>query len=275
MARARLHVPVAPKGATMSETSAQRDEIVRLNGIDVHYEIAGEGEPLLLLHGMTGCAADWAYAGREELARAYRLILVDARGHGRSTNPAPTFQIRQCALDMLALLDHLGIGRCRAIGASLGGGTLLHLATLQPDRVQAMVVVSTARYFPEQARRLMRLVPVENQPAEEWQVMRQRHPRGDEQILALWRHQRSMADSYDDMTFTPPALARITADTLIVAGDRDPLYPVEMAVDLYRAIPRSALWVLPNAGHGPIYLDAAPLFAKTALEFFRAGAAAG
>jgi hypothetical protein len=58
--------------------------------------------------------------------------------------------------------------------------------------------------------------------------MRRRHQLGDEQIVALWEWARSMKDSYDDMNFTPASLARITASTLIVYGDRDPLYPVEV-----------------------------------------------
>ena len=78
-----------------------------------------------------------------------------------------------------------------------------------------------------------------------------------------------MADSHDDMNFTPPLLSKITASTLIVYGDRDFLYPIEMAVDMYRAIPRSTLWVVPNGGHGPVFLDAAPQFVKTALTFLR------
>jgi pimeloyl-ACP methyl ester carboxylesterase len=82
------------------------------------------------------------------------------------------------------------------------------------------------------------------------------------------RHARRK-DSYDDMNFTPASLARITASPLIVDGDRDPLYPVEMAVDMYRAIPRAALWVVPNGGRGPIFFDAAPQFVQTALSFFR------
>jgi pimeloyl-ACP methyl ester carboxylesterase len=188
---------------------------------------------------------------------------------GRSTNPQKTITHRQCALDALALLDHLGIERCRAIGLSMGANTLLHMATLQPDRIQAMVLVSAAMYFPEQARVIMRQVQVENQPQKEWEAMRKRHKLGDEQIMALWEWQRGMKDSYDDMNFTPPALARITASTLIVYGDRDFLYPVEMAVEMYRAIPRSALWVVPNGSHGPVFLEAAPQFVETALAFFR------
>jgi pimeloyl-ACP methyl ester carboxylesterase len=72
------------------------------------------------------------------------------------------------------------------------------------------------------------------------------------------------------MNFTPPSLARIKARTLVVHGDQDPLYPVEMALQLHRAIPRSSLWVVPNGGHGPVFLDAAPRFAETALAFFEA-----
>lgn len=252
-------------------SSDNEGQTVRVNGIELHHEEHGQGEPLLLLHGFTGCAGDWAHAGREQLAQEYRLIAPDARGHGRSTNPERTITHRQCALDTLALLDHLGIGRCKAIGMSMGGNTLLHMATLQPERIEAMVVVSATMYFPEQARKIMAASPVEEQPPEAWEMMRARHKLGDAQILALWEQQRAFKDSHDDMSFTPPSLSRITARTLIVYGDRDPLYPVEMAVEMYRAIPRSALWVVPNGGHGPIFLEAAEGFARAALAFLREG----
>jgi pimeloyl-ACP methyl ester carboxylesterase len=151
-------------------------QAISLNGIELHYQIEGKGEPLLLLHGGTGCHNDWAYSGRDYFVREYRLIKPDARGHGRSTNPDKTITHRQCALDTLALLDHLGIARYRAIGLSMGGNILLHMATLQPQRIAAMVVVSATMYFPAQAREIMRQVPTaENQPLQEWESMRQRH----------------------------------------------------------------------------------------------------
>ena len=115
---------------------------VAVNGISLPYELRREGPPVLLLHGGTGCHADWAYAGREFFERDYRLIIPDARGHGRSTNDQPNITHRQCALDMLALLDHLKIERCKAIGVSMGGNILLHMATMQPERIEAMVIVS-------------------------------------------------------------------------------------------------------------------------------------
>src|SRR5262245_11037411 len=194
------------------------------------YEDRGDGEPRVLLHGFTGCGGDWVHVfDLDEVARRHRLIIPDARGHGRSTNPGGAFTHRQCALDTLALLDQLGVGRCKAIGASLGGNTLLHMATRQADRLEAMVLVSATPYYPAPARAIMAAMSDEGRSAEEWATMRARHAHGDDQIRALWRQANAFKDSYDDMTFTPPHLATISARTLIVYGDRDPLYPVELA----------------------------------------------
>jgi pimeloyl-ACP methyl ester carboxylesterase len=80
-----------------------------------------------------------------------------------------------------------------------------------------------------------------------------------------------LADRYDDVNFTPPYLATIAAETLIVFGDRDPLYPVSLAFELKAAIPRSYLWVMPNAGHAPVFGEHALRFAETATSFLRGG----
>jgi pimeloyl-ACP methyl ester carboxylesterase len=245
-------------------------ESVPVNDIEIYYETEGAGEPLLLLHGGGGCHENWMHAGGERFAREYTLIKPDARGHGRTTNPRRTITHKQCALDTLALLDHLGVAKCRAIGLSMGGNILLHMATLQPHRIEAMIVVAATMHIPEQARAIMGQVPeADKQPQQEWETMRKSHKLGDEQIVALWDWMRGMKDSNDDMNFTPVALSGITASTLIVYGDRDPLYPVEMAVEMYRAIPQSSLWVVPNGGHGPIF-DPAIQFSQAALAFFKA-----
>ena len=67
------------------------------------------------------------------------------------------------------------------------------------------------------------------------------------------------------MAFTPPQLGTITARTLIVHGDRDPFYLVEMAIALFRGIPTSAPWIIPYGSHGPICGGMAPTFASIAL----------
>jgi len=105
--------------------------------------------------------------------------------------------------------------------------------------------------------------------------MRKWHMRGDEQIRAIWRQAQAFAVSYDDMNFTPPYLSTITARTLIVHGDRDPLYPVNLAMEIHAAIPGSYLWVIPNGGHGPIFGEhtgsgeSTSRFAETSLAFLR------
>jgi pimeloyl-ACP methyl ester carboxylesterase len=219
--------------------------------IELHHEIIevaehGSAEPLLLLHGFGGSGADWVHAGLDELARRHRLIVADLRGHGRSPDPAPPLTMRACAGDVLALLDCLGVSRCKAIGVSMGGNVLLHVATRAPDRISAMVLVSATPYFPEQARAIMRQDP---------------------------RARATFAERHDDMAFTPPLLATIAARTLLLQGDRDPLYPVSLSVEMYQAIPRAALCVVPDAGHAPVFSDAAPRFVETALAFLAGGAA--
>jgi pimeloyl-ACP methyl ester carboxylesterase len=168
---------------------------------------------------------------------------------------------------MFALLDRLGIRRANAIGLSAGAKTLLHMATRQPLRVEAMVLVSATPYFPAQVRAAMAQLTVDSFSDVEWATARQRHVHGDDQIRMLYDQMRGLKDSHDDMAFTPPLLGTIAARTLIVHGDRDPLYPVELAIELYRSIPESALWVVPNAGHGPVFGPLAASFVETAVSF--------
>jgi pimeloyl-ACP methyl ester carboxylesterase len=240
----------------------------QINGIEMYYETCGEGEPLLLLHGFSGAGSNWE-PFLSVLVKEYRLIIPDMRGHGRTTNPTMKFTFRQCALDVFALLDRLGIERFKAIGLSGGGKTLLHLATEQPGRVEAMVLVSAAPYFPKEARSIMRQMSPDNRTDEEWQLMRQWHKHGDAQIRALWTQGNAFKDSFDDMNFTPPYLSTITARTLIVHGDRDPFYPINIPVELYAAIPRSYLWIIPSGGHGPIFNEMTDSFVTTASAFLR------
>jgi pimeloyl-ACP methyl ester carboxylesterase len=82
--------------------------------------------------------------------------MPDLRGHARSSVLSKPFRHQDAAADILALLDHLEIGACKGLGISGGGNVLLHMATKQPQRVQAMVLVSATPYFPAQARPIMR-----------------------------------------------------------------------------------------------------------------------
>ncbi|WP_225413203.1 alpha/beta fold hydrolase [Stigmatella hybrida] len=239
-----------------------------INGLRMHYMLLGEGPPLVLLHGFTGAGADWAHVfDLDALGRQYRLVIPDLRGHGHSDNPSEDFTTRQCAADVLALLESLGLDQVRAIGMSLGANTLLHVATRAPDRVRRMVLVSGTPYYPAQARRIMSAFTEASRSESEWADMRSKHVHGDAQIRALWRHGRGFADSFEDMNFTPPLLGTVRAPALLVQGDQDPLYPIELTVELYRALPASRLWVIPGGGHCPIFGEHREAFVRTALAF--------
>jgi pimeloyl-ACP methyl ester carboxylesterase len=238
--------------------------VLETPGMQFHYDTHGGGEPLLWLHGALGHGPDWQYIFKEPPA-GYRLIAPDLRGHGRSTGASTTYSFKQSALDLFALLDHTGADRVKVIGLSGGGITALHMATIQPSRVTAMVVISAPPVFPEQARAVQRIYSKSMLSDDELARMHERHRRPG-QLDALFAQVHAMADG-DDPSFTPRQLATITAEALIVFGDRDPLYPVSLAVQLREAIPQSWLWVIPNGGHGPVFGPDAPRFVETALAF--------
>jgi pimeloyl-ACP methyl ester carboxylesterase len=240
------------------------------DGIELSFNDRGKGPPLLLVHGLTGTGDDWKHVfDLDSLQTTYRVITPDARGHGRSTAAPLAFSFRRCALDVIELLDHLGIGRVRAVGLSLGAKTLLHVATLAKERIDKMILVSATPRFPEATRAIFRAAAAAEHAPEEWAAMRALHVHGDAQIAALWQLPARLAEDPTDMNFTPAHLATVTARTLIVAGDRDPLYPVELAVELYRGIPSASLAVVPGGGHGPIFERERARFEDRALEFLR------
>jgi pimeloyl-ACP methyl ester carboxylesterase len=241
--------------------------IEMLNGQQLYFEIQGTGEPLLLLHGFSGSSQDWI-PSVSQWGTKFQPILPDLRGHGRSGILSQPFRHEHAAADMFALLDHLRVRTCKGVGISAGGNVLLHMATKQPERVTAMVLVSAAPYFPAQARSIMAQYP-DDLPEEQWEVLRRRHPGGDEQIKAILASTKSFATSYDDLNFTPPLLSSIQARTFIIQGDRDPLYPVELSVEMFKAIPNSCLWIVPNAGHGPIIGARWSEFIQTASAFLQ------
>jgi pimeloyl-ACP methyl ester carboxylesterase len=236
--------------------------------MELHYSDRGDGVPLLLLHGGMGIGDDWRHVFPTD-PPGFRLIVPDLRGHGRTRHDGEPFTIRACAHDVLTLFDRLAIRRARAIGLSLGAKTLLHMATIEPDRLEAMVLVSATPRFPQTMRDAAAHftdAAFDTLPASEKNALYERHVHGEPQVRALYAAMRALGESTDDMAFTSASLGTITARTLIVHGDRDPLYPVELAVELFRGIPASSLWVVPNGGHGPIFGAQAPAFAAAAIH---------
>jgi pimeloyl-ACP methyl ester carboxylesterase len=238
---------------------------VHINNIEMYYEEYGAGKPLLLLHGFGGCSQNWhPFTGK--LSQHHRLIVVDLRGHGHSTNPGNTFTHREAATDVYLLLEKLEIDRFSAMGMSTGGMTLLHMATSQPERIDSMVLISSTTHFTDQARAIMRRASFDTMPREVQEMYRECAKQGEGQIRQLISQFNALHENYDDMNFTAQRLSTITARTLVVHGDRDHFFPVEVAVNIYRSIPNAALWIIPNGDHVPIYDFRVP-FIPTALQF--------
>lgn len=259
MAMLGLAVPAA------NAQSAPAGKTVRTNGIDMHYRELGSGEPLLLLHGFGACRSDWdpLFA---ELSKRHRLIVADLRGHGGSSSGS-VYTHRESAKDIAGLLDRLGLQRVRAMGISSGGMTLLHLATSQPQRIERMVLIGATSHFPEEARRIMRATSKAKLPPDVVQMFRDCAVRGEQQADELIARFHGFKDSYDDMNFTEPLLSTIRAPTLIVHGDRDEFFPVEIPLRMYGAIPNSQLWIVPGGGHVPIDGERSAEFLRVAEQF--------
>jgi len=231
----------------------------------MYYEEYGVGKPLVLLHGFGGCVQNW-HPFTAKLSERHRVIVVDLRGHGHSTNPENKFTHREAASDVFLLLEKLGVGQFSAMGISSGGMTLLHMATSQPKRIDSMVLISATTHFPDQARAIMRGASFGTMPQQVQEMYRECAKRGEEQIRQLIAQFNALHKNYDDMNFTAQSLSTITARTFVVHGDRDRFFPLEIAVSIYRSIPDAALWIIPGGEHAPIYDPTVP-FTSTALRF--------
>ena len=119
------------------------------DGAEIHYEVAGAGEPVLFLHGLGSSTLDWelqftAFSGR------YRTIAVDARGSGESRDlrkASGPFTVAEFASDALAVLDHLGATPAHVVGLSMGGVIAFQMAVTRPQALRSMTIVNSAPAF--------------------------------------------------------------------------------------------------------------------------------
>ena len=103
----------------------------------LHYEEYGQGDPLLLIHGLGSSSRDWEYQ-IPAFAAHYRVIVVDLRGHGRSDKPRERYSIAGFSRDIEALIEHLGLGPVHLLGLSMGGMVGFHLSLDQPRQFRSL-----------------------------------------------------------------------------------------------------------------------------------------
>jgi pimeloyl-ACP methyl ester carboxylesterase len=251
--------------------------------LTMYYEEHGvpEGPPLVLLHNFTGTGATTWAAQLPALGARYRLVVPDLREHGGTANPGgqAAMNHRQFARDVAALCRAVGLERALFCGASTGAWLLLTLALDEPDLVRALVLCGSTYYWSDDRRARLRAQTPETFLAglspEAQASLRARHAaQGPEHWRTVVMSGFALADhAHADDFPEQAALRRITAPTLLVHGDRDPYFPVEVPLAMYRLLPDAALCVLPQAEHHPNRGRCAEWFNTIVLDFLARRAA--
>jgi 3-oxoadipate enol-lactonase len=121
---------------------------IRINGVELYYETHGDnGPPVLLIHGLGSSARDWE-PQVAALARQFRVITFDVRGHGRSEKPRQRYSVKLFAEDTAALIRALNVGPAHVIGISMGGMIAFQLAVDAPELVRSLVIVNSGPAMP-------------------------------------------------------------------------------------------------------------------------------
>jgi pimeloyl-ACP methyl ester carboxylesterase len=235
-------------------------------GLRIAYRRAGEGPPLLLLHGYVGDGRGTWRRQIDELSDEFTVVAWDAPGAGRSSDPPDSFRLSDYADCLAGFVDGLGLGQPHVAGLSFGGGLALELYRRHPAIPKTLILASAyagwagslaPRVVEQRLQQVLQLADLpphqfahavsptlfsESASAElvdEFVAnMSAFHPAG------LRAMARSFAEA-DLRDFLPC----IVLPVLLVYGDRDVRAPIDVAEDLHAAIPRSRLVVIPGVGH--------------------------
>ncbi len=248
---------------------------IRANGLDIAYDVHGAGPPLVLLHGATSLGSQDFAAQIPLFAKAFRVIVPDARGHGRTRwDAVDGFRYDWLVDDLAAFADDVGLETFHLVGFSMGAMTALHYAVRHPERLRTLTVVGiTTQREPRAsvARRLMDPARADREEPAWVAELSRRHDAG--QGVDAWRRllPAIAADVAVQPLLTPRDLRRIDLPALVVGGDRDPFAPVDHAWGLERQLPDGRLFVAPGCGH-EVMSRKPGLFNEALAGFFRSTA---
>jgi 3-oxoadipate enol-lactonase len=258
--------------------------LARSGNVQLYWESAGSGQPLLLVMGLGMAATGW-WRTIPVLAKELRVISFDNRGVGRSDHPRGSYTIAQMAEDAITVLDSANVAEASVYGISMGGMIAQELALRHPERVRALVLGATtpggSRHTLPEPEVLDFLRRRPSMPAEEavWasvpytysRATRERHFEriGEDIVQRLlfppepdgYRAQAGAARWHD----TNGRLASIPAPTLVLHGSEDRIVPLVNGERLAASIPGAAFEVLEDAGH--LYPTDVPDAAHTVLRF--------
>jgi pimeloyl-ACP methyl ester carboxylesterase len=264
---------------------SDRDEL-ELDGLRIAYERAGDGPPLVLVHGYVGDArATWAQQ-IEELSDEFTVVAWDMPGAGRSSDPPESFRLADYADCLGGFMDALGLDRPHVAGLSFGGGLALELYHRHPGIPRTLILASAyagwAGSLPADVveQRLQQVLQLSELPPDRFvhevapTLFSRSAPAEAVDPFMASAHEfhpaglRAMARSVAEADLRD-VLPGIHVPTLLVYGANDQRAPLAVAEALHAAIPRSQLVVLPEVGH-LCNLEAPERFNSAVRAFLRA-----
>jgi pimeloyl-ACP methyl ester carboxylesterase len=217
------------------------------DGVTLYYETYGQGEPLLLVHG-NGLSIGSMAAQIEHFKAKYRVIAMDSRDHGKSGDSDGPINYEKMTDDLAALLDHLKTGPVDVLGWSDGGIEALLLGVRHPDQVKKLVSMAPnltpgREAIDDEVDRLVKDM-LAGLPDDVRKTSEGKRQIKVTEMLLKEPH------------ITPALLNKVTAPTLVLAGDHD-LIRLEHIVAIYKSLPNSELAIFPNSTHMVPYDDPA------------------
>ncbi len=251
----------------------QRTQQLILNNLKISYQVAGDGEVVLLLHGWGGAAASFQPVF-EWLAESHKVYALDLPGFGESQIPPTPWNTSDYARCVAAFLDKFCIPKAHLIGHSFGGRISIILSAEYPEKVDKLILVDSAGIKPPRTAKYYFRVGI----AKIGRLLRRSGKYGNRLANAV--SQRTGSKDYreaGDMRATlvkvvnqdlRPLLPRIVASTLLIWGENDKDTPVSFGRIMEKEIPDAGLVVLKAAGHFS-YLDKFPQFCRIVASFLK------
>ena len=236
---------------------------IQVNDIYLYYEVEGEGQPLLFIHGLGSSTQDWDLQVKE-FSKSYQVITFDLRGHGQSDKPAGPYSLPMFATDTAELLKSLDVKSAHVVGLSLGGSIAFQLAIDYPALVKTMVIVNSApelvvRTFKDrmgvwQRFAIVRLLGMRKMG----EVLSKRLFPNDEHeslrttFVESWAKNdpRAYLDAMRAMVgwSVTDKLGSINCPTLVITADQD-YTPVVIKEKYTKLLPNAELVIIPDAHH--------------------------
>lgn len=219
-----------------------------VNGLNIYYEIYGQGNPLILIHGGGSTIQTSFEKIIPLLAKNRKIIAVELQAHGRTNDRNADLSFEQDADDVAALLATLKIAKADFLGFSNGGTTAIQIAIRHPEIVNKMILGSALAKrngVPDWFWGMMSKASLENMPEQLKTAYKKvaAHPNGL-QVM----HDRDAKRMVNFKDIPDEQIKNITASALIIIGDKDIITP-EHAIELHRLIAHSELAIIPG-GHG-------------------------